>query len=72
MQINVRVIPAAKLNKISEMDGGLRVHITTAPQDGKANDAVIKLLAKHFGKSKSNIKVIRGHMVRDKVIFIQD
>lgn len=72
MQINVRVIAGARLNKISEMDSGLKVHITTAPENGKANEAVIKLLSKHFGVPKSRIEIIRGNTVRDKTFLIHD
>lgn len=69
MQINVRVIPRAKQNKIAVApDGSLKIHTTTAPTDGKANDAVIKQLSGHLGVPKSKIKIIRGISSRDKVI----
>lgn len=69
MQITVRVIPRAKLNKVESVSAGAyRVHTTAAPADGDANAAVAKLLAKHFGVPKSCIKIIRGHAARDKVI----
>lgn len=69
MQVKIRVIPRAKLCKIEAVpDGTLRVHTTTAPTDGKANDAVIKMLARHFDVPKSSIKIIRGATSRDKVI----
>lgn len=68
-QINIRVIPRAKLNKIEEMpDGSVRVHTTAAPADGVANSAVIKMLAKHFHVPKTSISIIRGTTSRDKVI----
>ena len=70
-RISLRVIPRAKQNKITvDADGTLRVHITAAPVDGAANDAVIKLLSKHFDVPKSQIKIIRGETSRDKVIQI--
>ncbi|MBN1325195.1 MAG: DUF167 domain-containing protein [Alphaproteobacteria bacterium] len=69
MNINIRVIPKAKLNKITaKTDGDLKVHTTTAPTDGKANDSVIKQLADYFKVPKSKIKIIRGANSRDKVI----
>ncbi len=66
MRIEIRVIPRAKLNKI-ELP---KVWVTTAPTDGKANDAVIAMLAKHFGVAKSRIKLVRGETSRDKVFEI--
>lgn len=66
---NVRVIPRARQNQITvDADGTLRVHTTAAPTDGAANDAVIKMLAKHFGVSKTSIRIVRGETSRNKVI----
>ncbi len=71
MIINVRVIPRAKQNTITiDDDGTYRVHTTTVPADGAANDAVIKMLSKHFKIPKTSIKIIRGTTSRDKVIEI--
>jgi uncharacterized protein YggU (UPF0235/DUF167 family) len=73
MQIKVRVIPRAKQNKIAvESDGSIKIHTTSAPADGKANEAVIALLAEHLGLAKSRIKIIRGETVRNKIISVHD
>ena len=67
---NIRVTPHAKQNKVVECDGGFRVYTTTAPENGRANDAVIELLAKYFDVAKSRIKIIRGLASRIKVVTI--
>lgn len=67
---NVRVTPHAKQNKIVESDGVLRVYTTVAPENGRANNAVIELLSKYFDVAKSQIKIVRGVATRDKVIEI--
>lgn len=68
-RINLRVIPRAKQNKISiDDDGTYRVHITAAPVDGAANDAVIKALSAYFKVAKSQIKIVRGLAARDKIV----
>ena len=73
MQINIRVVPRARLNKITvDDDGNLKVYTTTAPTDGHANDAVIKMLSEHFDVPKSNIKLVRGCTSRTKVFTIDD
>ena len=65
----LRVIPRARRNQIIVADDGtLRVYTTAAPTDGAANDAVIKILARHFDVPKSSIKIIRGAQSRDKVV----
>lgn len=68
---NVRVIPKARQNDVSlDADGTIRIHTTAVPSDGAANDAVIKMLAKHFDVPKSSIRIIRGATSRNKVIEI--
>lgn len=68
---NVRVIPRAKQNSITtDADGTIRVHTTTAPTDGKANDAVVRMLAKHFDVPKSAINIIRGQTSHNKTIEV--
>ena len=69
---NVRVIPRARQNSITvDDDGTIRVHTTTAPTDGKANDAVIRALAKFWGVSRSSIHIIRGETSHNKVISVE-
>ncbi len=66
---NVKVIPRAKVNSVSQdTDGTLRVHTTTAPTDGKANEAVIRALAEYFGVSRSSVRIVRGQTSHNKVI----
>ena len=63
------MIPRARQNKITtDADGTLRVHITAAPVDGAANDAVIRALAEHFRVPKSQIKIVRGETSRNKIV----
>ena len=67
---NVRVTPHAKQNKVVENDGVLRVYTTVAPENGRANSAVIELLSEYFDVAKSQIKIVRGVATRDKVVEI--
>ena len=70
MIINVRVIPRARVQKIVADGDILRVYTNVAPTDGKANEAVIKMLAKHYDVPKSSISILRGATSHDKVIEI--
>lgn len=47
-----------------------RLKINTPPIDGKANQALIKFLAKIFGIAKSDISLIRGELSKSKDVFI--
>lgn len=56
---------------VGEMaDGVIKVKLTAAPVGGKANEALVALLAEHFNRSKSKIKIVRGQTNKNKVIEI--
>jgi uncharacterized protein len=44
----------------SQHDGMLKVSVTQAPEKGKANKAIVKLLANSWGLQKSQITLIAG------------
>jgi uncharacterized protein len=57
--ICVKARPGARRNAFAGLhDGALRIDVTAAPEKGKANDAIIALLAKTFGVAKSSIELI--------------
>jgi uncharacterized protein (TIGR00251 family) len=69
--IKVRVQPKSSRNQVDGFqDGALRVGVTAAPTEGQANAAVIALLAKTLGVSKSRLEIIRGYSSRDKVVSV--
>ncbi len=68
---NVRVIPHAKQNKVVTDGDVLRVYTTVAPENGRANMAVVELLADYFGVAKSKITVLRGQTSRTKIIAVE-
>ena len=69
-EIAVRVTPRAARNAVLVDGDRLRVTVTTIPEDGKANAAVIKLLAKALGVAKSRLVLLRGATSRDKVFRV--
>ncbi len=64
--ITVRVTPKASRARIAEDAEGLRVYVTVAPENGKANAEVQKALAKHLGVPKTALQLIRGEKSREK------
>lgn len=65
--LHVRVQPRARTNAVMGWRGGaLRVCVTAAPEDGKANRAVIALLAERCAVPPSSISLVRGGASRDK------
>jgi uncharacterized protein len=76
LRIRVKVAPRAAANRIEglapEADGGvaLKVAVTAAPEDGKANAALIKLLAREWGVAKSTVTVVAGAADRRKLLHV--
>lgn len=48
------------------------VKVRQPPKEGRANQAVIKLLAQHFGVSQSKVRILSGLRSRNKVIEVGD
>jgi uncharacterized protein (TIGR00251 family) len=70
MKINIKVVPNSKVPKIKQEINGLKVYVNAPPEDGKANEAVIKALADYFKIKTSQINVLSGHTGRNKIIEI--
>ncbi len=74
--ISLHIIPKASRNEIvgwvDDGKGGkaLKVKITATPEDGKANAALIKFLAKQWGVSPSALEITSGHTGRHKRLKI--
>ncbi|MDA5556424.1 DUF167 domain-containing protein [Shimia sp. MMG029] len=69
-EIAVRVTPRASRNAVVQEGDRLRVYVTVVPEGGKANAAVVKLLAKALGIAKSRLTLVRGQTARDKVFRV--
>ena len=68
----VKIIPNAHKNAVEGFCGDvLKVRINAPPDKGKANDALIELLAEHYGVAKSRIHIISGHTSRLKKVEIE-
>jgi len=75
--VRVKVTPKASSNRVDGVHAGadgsaiLKVGVTAAPEGGKANAAVIKLLAREWRLPKSSISVSAGASDRRKALFIE-
>jgi uncharacterized protein (TIGR00251 family) len=77
VRVRLKVTPKAKRNQfgglLDEPDGGkaLKVGVTAAPEGGKANEALVALMAKEWGVAKSAISVVSGATERRKLVEIR-
>ncbi len=70
--LTVRVMPSARENRIDGWYGhALRLRVRAPPEKGKANEAVIRLLAELLEVPPARIRVVRGTASRDKLIEVE-
>ncbi len=67
----VQAQPKARKNGVvGEHAGALKVAVTQAPEKGKANDALAKVLAEELGLKKSQVRLVSGETSTKKVFLI--
>ena len=72
-RIGITVHPNSKSETIvKSAENEYRAAVREAARDGKANTALMDLLARHFGVPKSTIKILRGHKARRKIIALPE
>jgi uncharacterized protein (TIGR00251 family) len=70
--LRVRVQPRASKDEIvGERDGALVVRVTAPPVDNRANDALVRLVAKRLGVAPTRVTLLQGARSRDKVIQVE-
>lgn len=71
VSIPVRVTPRSSRNIIAgEEDGVLRIRLNAPPVDGKANDALVRFMAKHLGLARRDVSLAHGEKSRNKRLLI--
>ena len=70
--LNIRVQPRASNDGFAEiLDDRIKLRITAAPVEGKANRYLIAFLAKTFSVAKADVHIISGQSGRNKRVRIQ-
>ena len=68
MEIRVKIKPNSRTEELSQEGDSFIVKVKEPPREGKATQAVIKLLAQHFGVPQSQVRILSGFRSRNKVI----
>ena len=72
-RIRVKVKPNARENGLDAQDDGTWLaRVKAPPVDGKANEALIALIAAHFDVAKSRVSIRSGTSGRLKTVEIDD
>jgi len=72
VKVQVKVKPNSKTEELSQDGDSFVVKVKEPPKEGRANQAVIKLLAAHFGVPQSQIRIISGFKSRNKVVEVRE
>jgi uncharacterized protein (TIGR00251 family) len=71
--IRLKVKPGSRTEELTELDDGTWLaRVKAPPVDGKANVAVIELVARHFGLRKSQVSIKSGASARMKLVTLED
>jgi len=70
MRLEVKAYPSARKERIIEENGRFKVYTSVPPDKGKANQKILKMLAKHLGIKRSQLKIIKGVSSRIKIIEV--
>jgi len=72
MKIQVKVKPNSRTEELSREGTSFIVKVKEPPKEGRANQAVIKLLAEHFGVPQSQVRILSGFKSKNKVIEVAE
>ncbi|MDF2096399.1 DUF167 domain-containing protein [Aquibaculum arenosum] len=78
LRLSVRLQPGARslgiegVERLADGRAVLKVKVTAAPESGKANAALIALLAKEWKLRKSDLELIAGQKARNKTLLLRD
>lgn len=69
--VSVRVHPGARRNAVSGVhDGAVKISLTTAPVDGRANEALIAFVTELLGIPRGRVSLVSGMTGRAKVLRV--
>jgi uncharacterized protein (TIGR00251 family) len=70
-RLKLRVSPKAASNALVGWHGeALKLRVTAAPERGKANAAVVELLAGALGIPQQRVQLVKGETAQDKIVEI--
>jgi uncharacterized protein len=70
-RLRLHVVPgASRAGVVGRHGDGWKVRVTAAPERGKANDAVVRLVAATVGLPRGAVRVVSGHGAREKTVEI--
>ena len=71
-RLRLRVSPGARRTEIAGRHGdGWKIRVAATPENGRANEAVRRLLAEELGLPRGSVTIVSGHTAREKIVELQ-
>jgi uncharacterized protein len=71
-RVRLRVSPGARSDELVGRYGeGWKVRVAASPEDGRANDAVLDLLARELSLPRRSLSIVSGRAAREKVVLME-
>lgn len=70
MRLQVKVFPKSSREELVEKDGVIKAYVKAAPDKGKANKALVALVAKKYRVKKTDVSIVTGQTSRNKVVEV--
>lgn len=70
MKIQVKVKPNSKTEELSREGDSFIAKVREPPRKGRANQAVIRLLAERYGVPQNQVRILSGFRSRNKVVEV--
>jgi uncharacterized protein (TIGR00251 family) len=71
VRLRLRVSPgSAPAGIVGRHGAAWKVRVAAAPEKGRANDAVVALLAETLELPRHDVAIVAGHATRDKVVTL--
>ena len=72
IRLPVLVVPNARTSEVvGEVDGVIRIRLQAQPIEGRANEELVRVLARLLGVNRSAVQVVRGMTGRRKLVEVQ-
>jgi uncharacterized protein len=71
-RVRLRVSPGARRNEVVGRHGeGWKIRVAAPPEGGRANDAVLDLLARKLSLPRQSLSIVSGQAARDKIVHME-
>jgi len=72
LRLEIKVFPKSSREELVKSGSRIKAYIKAAPDRGKANKALLDLVAKEYKVKKCDVKIVTGKTSRNKVLEVSE